>query len=82
MECASEWRDPDRRPQHRAVVALQRGAFAALVLVTAVVTAQAGSLLEKLFTGKGTPGTEAPGSPGGAALATVRLTVEGMVCYG
>jgi ferric-dicitrate binding protein FerR (iron transport regulator) len=82
MACASERRDPDRRPQRRAVAALRSGAFAAVLLAAAVVTAQAGGLLEKLFTGKGTQRTEAPGPPGSAALATVRLTVDGMVCAG
>ena len=82
MECASERRDPDRRPRRRAVAILRKGAIAAVLLAAAVVTVQAGSLLEKLFTGKGTQRTEAPGPPGSAALATVRLTVDGMVCAG
>ena len=82
MECASERKYPDRRPQCRAVAALQRGALAAVLLAATVVSAQAGGLLEKLFTGKELQRTEAPGSPGSAALATVRLMVEGMVCYG
>jgi hypothetical protein len=72
----------DRRPQRRAMTALQEGAFAVVLLAATVVAAQAGGLLEKLFTGKEPQRTEAPGSPGSAALATVRLTVEGMVCYG
>ena len=64
------------------MAALQRGAFVAVLLAATVVAAQAGGLLEQLITGKGTQRTEAPGPPGSAALATVRLTVEGMVCYG
>jgi len=82
MTCASERRDPDRWPQRRAVAALRSGAFAVVLLAATVVAAQAGGLLEKLFTGKGTQRTEAPGPPGSTALATVHLTVEGMVCYG
>lgn len=82
MECASEQRYSDRRPQRHAVVALRRGVLAAVLLAATVVAAQAGGLLEKLFTGKGTQHTEASGPPGSAALATVRLTVEGMICYG
>lgn len=82
MERASERKYSDRRPQHWTVTALQSGAFAVVLLAATVVAAQAGGLLEKLFTGKGTPRTEAPGSSASAALATVRLTVEGMVCYG
>jgi ferric-dicitrate binding protein FerR (iron transport regulator) len=81
MACASERKYPDRRPRRRAVAILRGEAFAAVLLAAAVVTAQAGGLLEKLFTGKGTQRTEAPGPPGSAALATVRLTVDGMVCY-
>ena len=52
------------------------------VLAATVVAAQAGGLWEKLFTGQRAQRVEAPGTPGGAALATVRLTVEGMVCAG
>lgn len=82
MACASARRDPNRRPQRRAVAILRKGALAVVLLAAAVVAAQAGGLLEKLFTGQGTQRTEAPGPPGSAALATVRLTVEGMVCAG
>jgi ferric-dicitrate binding protein FerR (iron transport regulator) len=82
MDRISERRYLDRRAQRRVVVALQRGAMAALVLATAVAIAQAGGLPEKLFTGKGTQRTEAPGSAGNTAQATVRLTVDGMVCSG
>ncbi len=52
------------------------------MLAATVVAAQAGGLLERLLTGKGTQRTEAPGSLGSAALTTVRLAVEGMVCAG
>ena len=82
MEGISERKYPDRRPRRRAMAALQGGAFAVVMLAATVVTSQAGGLLEKLITGKGTPGPEAPAPPGSAAQATVRLTVEGMVCYG
>ena len=82
MECASARRDPNRRRQRRAVAILGKGALAVVLLAATVVAAQAGGLLEKFFTGKGTQRTEAPGPPGSAALATVRLTVEGMVCAG
>jgi hypothetical protein len=82
MEGVAAREYPDRRPRRRAVTALRGGAFVVVLLAATVVTAQAGGLFEKLFTGKGTPGTEAPRPPGSAALATVRLTVEGMVCYG
>ena len=82
MQGICERKYQDRRLRRRAMVALQRGTLAAVVLAATVVAAQAGGLWEKLFTGKGTQRTEAPGSPGSAALATVRLTVEGMVCAG
>jgi hypothetical protein len=82
MACASARRDPDRRPQRRAVAILRNGALAVVVLAATVVAAQAGGLLEKLFTGKEPQRPEAPGPPGSAALATVRLTVDGMVCAG
>jgi len=64
------------------VAALRSGAFAVVMLAATVVAAQAGGLLERLLTGKGTQRTEAPGSLGSAALTTVRLAVEGMVCAG
>lgn len=82
MACASARTDPDRRPQRRGVAILRKGAFAVVVLAATVATAQAGGLLEKLITGKGSQRTEVSGVPGSAVLATVRLTVEGMVCYG
>lgn len=80
MACASERRD--RRPRHWTMTALQSGAFAVVLLAATMVAAQAGGLLERLFTGKGTQRTEAPGAPANATLATVHLTVDGMVCYG
>ena len=82
MACASARRDPDRRPERRAVAILRTGALAVVVLAATVVAAQAGGLWEKLFTGQRTQRMEVPGSPGSAALATVRLTVDGMVCAG
>ena len=82
MEGISEREYLDRRPRRRAMAALQGGAFAVVLLAATVVATQAGGLLEKLFTGKEPQRTEAPGPPGSAALATVRLTVEGMVCAG
>lgn len=60
---------------------MNSGIFATLLLVATVTAAPAAGLFEKLFTSKTAPRTEAP-SQGNAALATVRLTVEGMVCYG
>jgi len=58
------------------------GVFAIAVLVAAVRAAQTGSLFERLFTPKEAQCAEASTSPENAALASVRLTVEGMVCYG
>jgi negative regulator of sigma E activity len=78
MERASDQRHPNRRLRHWRV-ALQSGAAAAVVLAATVVAAQAGGLWEKLFTGRDTQRTEAPGPPGSAAQATVQLRVEGMV---
>ncbi|MGH8057586.1 MAG: hypothetical protein ACREOH_10185 [Candidatus Entotheonellia bacterium] len=82
MEAISAREYPDRRPQRRAMAALQGGAFVVVLLAATVIAVQAGGLLEKLLTGKERQRTEAPGHPGSAAQATVRLTVEGMVCYG
>ena len=79
MEGISERKYPDRRPRRRAMAALQRGTFAAVVLAVTMVAALAGGLWEKLFTGQGTQRTEASGPSGGGALGTVHLHVEGMV---
>jgi hypothetical protein len=80
MKRTSDAVDPNRRRRRRAL-ALSCGVFATLLLGAAVAAAPAAGLLERLFSGKAAPRTEAP-SQGDAALATVRLTVEGMVCYG
>ena len=53
-----------------------------MLLVAGVTAAQAGGLFERLFTGEGQKRSEAPPSQVSAPLATVRLSVEGMVCYG
>jgi hypothetical protein len=82
MAYASARRDRDRQPRPWRTTALQSAALAVVLLAATVVAAQAGGLLERLFTGKGAQRTEAPGASAGATLATVHLTVEGMVCYG
>ena len=64
------------------VRSLGRGVLAILLLVATTTPGQTGGLLDWLFPGKGSQGSEAPRSEPGAALASVRLTVEGMVCYG
>jgi hypothetical protein len=78
MERASDQRHPNRRLRHWRV-ALQSGAFAAVLLAATMVAAQAGGLWEKLFTGQGPQRTEASGSSGSDTLATAHLRVEGMV---
>lgn len=82
MRCASDNVDPDRRPLRHLATALQRGIFATILLVATVTAAQAGGLFEKLFTGKEAQRADTPQPQGSAPLATVRLSVEGMVCYG
>lgn len=82
MDHKSAQRQPDRQPQRWTGAALVRSVLAAVLLVTAVLTAQAGGLLERLFTGKETQRAEASRSQPSTTLATVCLTVEGMICYG
>jgi len=53
-----------------------------MLLVATVTAAQAGGLFEKLFTGREAQRADTPRPQGSAPLATVRLSVEGMVCYG
>jgi hypothetical protein len=69
----------DRRHLRHRRLALQCGAFTAVLVAATVLAANAGGLLERLLTGKESQRTEAPGSPGSGALATARLTIEGMV---
>jgi len=81
MRCASDTAQTDRRPLRWAVTVLRGGALATVLLVAMVTTGQAG-LLDWLLPGKGAPRPQAPRSATSAPVATVRLTVEGMVCYG
>ena len=73
---------PDRWPQRWAAMVLCGGVMALVLLVAAVTDGQAGGLFDGLFTQKILQQTEAPPSQGNTPLATVRLHVEGMVCYG
>jgi hypothetical protein len=58
------------------------GVWATVFLVATVTAGQTGGLFDWLFIGKGVQRVEAPVSQGNAPLATVRLHVDGMVCYG
>ncbi len=82
MKRASDRVRPDRWPRRWAVTTLDGGIFAAVLLVAIVTAAQAGGLFERLFTGKDSQRSEAPRPQGSTPLATIRLNVEGMVCYG
>lgn len=81
MRCASGTAHTDRRPLRWAVTVRRSGALATVLLVTMVTAGQAG-LFDWLLPGKGAQRPEAPRSSTSAPVATVRLTVEGMVCYG
>lgn len=65
-----------------AIIVLSGGVLAAALLVVTATAAQAGGLFEKLFTGKEAQRAETPRPQGSIPLATIRLNVEGMVCYG
>lgn len=65
-----------------AIVILGGAVLATALVVVTATAAQTGGLLDWLFPGKGSQRSEAPLSQGTGPLATVRLTVEGMVCYG
>jgi hypothetical protein len=73
---------PDRRPRHWAVMVLCGGVMATVLLVAAVTDGQAAGLFDWLLTQKSPQRAEAPPSQGNTPLATVRLHVEGIVCYG
>lgn len=81
MRRASGMGHPDRWPLRWATV-LAGGVLAAVFLMTVATTARAGGLFDWLFPRQGPPRSAAPPAPAGAPLATVRLAVEGMVCYG
>jgi hypothetical protein len=73
---------PDRRPLRWTVTVLGGGALAAVFLLTVATTVRAGGLFDWLFPRKGPQRSEALSTPAGTPLTTVRLAVEGMVCYG
>lgn len=73
---------PVCRPRRRGTPALVAFILMTGLLVVAVPSGQAGGLSDWLFPGKGSPPAEAPQPPVNASLATICLTVEGMVCYG
>jgi hypothetical protein len=73
---------PDRWPRYWAVMVLCGGVMATVLLVATVTDGQAGGLFDGLFTQKSPQRAETAPSQGNTPLATVRLHVEGMVCYG
>lgn len=81
MRGAFDTAQTDRRPQRWAATVLGGGVLATVLLVAMVTAGQAG-LFDWLLPGKGAQRPQAPPSPTSASVATVRLTVEGMVCYG
>ena len=82
MRRASHSAHPNRRAPHWVVLVLGGGVVAVLLLVTTVTDGRARGLLDWLFTGKAAQRSDASPSQQPAPLATVRLRVEGMVCYG
>jgi hypothetical protein len=53
-----------------------------VLLVATVAAGQTAGLFDWLVAGKGPQRSEATSSQGNTPLATVRLHVDGMVCYG
>lgn len=72
----------DRPLPHWAVLVLGGGVVAMVLLVVTVTDGRAGGLFDWLFTGKEAQRSDASPSQQNAPLTTVRLRVEGMVCYG
>ena len=71
-----------RPAPHWAVPVLGGGVVALLLLVATVTNGQARGLFDWFFTGKEAQRSDASPAQQHAPLATVRLRVEGMVCYG
>jgi hypothetical protein len=71
-----------RRSRPWVMAILRGGTFALMLLAAVAADAQAGGLLERLLTGTASQRPDAPPPQGEGSLSTVRLTVEGMVCYG
>ena len=82
MRRASRKAHPDRRAPHWVVLVLGGGVLATVLLAATVTDGRARGLLDWLFTGKDAQRSEASPSQKNVPLATVRLRVEGMVCYG
>ena len=82
MTRASRMAHAGQRLLRLAIIVLGGGVLSTALLVVTATAAQTGGLLDRLFPGKGSQRSEGPPSQGTGPLATIRLTVEGMVCYG
>jgi hypothetical protein len=82
MRRASEMLHANCWPWQGGTMALVSGVVVTVLLVATMTTGQAGGLSDWLLPGKGSQPAQAPQSPADAALASVRLRVDGMVCYG
>lgn len=82
MRRVSRRASPDRPLPRWAVLVLGGGVLTMLLLVATATDGQARGLFDWLFTGKEAQRSAAAPAQQQAPLATVRLRVEGMVCYG
>jgi hypothetical protein len=70
------------RGRRWTMMRLGGGMLIATLLVAFAAVRPTGGLWDQLRMGQGVPRAEAVPSQANAPLATVRLAVEGMVCYG
>ena len=70
------------RARRWTMLLLGGGMLTATLLVAFVAMRPTGGLWDQLLIGQRPPRAEASSSQADAPLATVRLAVEGMVCYG
>jgi hypothetical protein len=71
-----------KRARQWTVIGLGGGILTAVLLVAFGAVRPAGGLWDQYLIGQRPQQAEAAPSQAHAPLATVRLTVEGMVCYG